>query len=363
MAQNLMDIQKASTIVDYMPLPASILQMLKKESLEQTVILSTKLEGNGLEDYKKKEAIYSDKEKTDEEQEVYNLMKALEYLDESERRQLPITGEYIKKLHAIIRITHGRRPKLSEYRVEQNQVGKRNQEDFYLPPEPKDVEELMDDLVAWINLPSTQKVPTPIKAGIVMWQFLTIHPYMDGNGRSARMLATYILRLGSFGLKGLFVLESFYDRNLNEYYKNLQMGLHHNYYFGRNDCDLTKWVEFFIEGLVEVFEKASKVVREKSEEYTSVEPELIRNLDPHQRIVLANLAYKYNWISTSDLRKWLNLGDKSIRNKVKTWIDQGFIIPRDEEKQRIRSVVLAPKYRKLAQQIRKEPDRYKYLLV
>lgn len=363
MAHNLMVIQKASTIVDYMPLPASILQALRKESLEQTVILSTKLEGNDLEEYKKKEALYSDKEKTDEEQEVYNLVKALEYLDESEKRQLPITGEYIKKLHAIIRITHGRRPKLSEYRTEQNQVGKWNHEGYYLPPEPKDVEELMEDLVAWINSQNTQKVPSPIKAGILMWQFLTIHPYIDGNGRTARMLATYILHLGGFGLKGLFVLESFYDRNISEYYKNLQMGLHHNFYFGRNDCDITKWLEFFIEGLAEVFEKASTVVREKSEEYTSVEPEAMRNLDPHQRIVLANLAFKYTWISTSDLRKWLNLGDKSIRSKVKIWIDQGFIMPRDEEKQRIRSVVLAPEYKKLAEQMRKEPDKYKYLLI
>jgi Fic family protein len=48
----------------------------------------------------------------------------------------------------------------------------------------------MEDLVAWFNLPGAQVVPAPIKAGIVMWQFLTIHPYMDGNGRTARMIAT-----------------------------------------------------------------------------------------------------------------------------------------------------------------------------
>lgn len=60
-----------------------------------------------------------------------------------------------------------------------------------------------------------------------------------------------------YGLKGLFVLENFYDRNLAEYYRRLQLGLHHNYYFGRNEADLTPWLEFFIDGLAEVFEEAA----------------------------------------------------------------------------------------------------------
>lgn len=361
MAQDLMNIQKASTLVEHLPLPSSILASLKKRSMEETVILSTKIEGNNLDEFKKREALYLHKENS-EEQEVYNLMKAIEFLDECEVRQLPITEEFIKKLHAIIRVHTGRRPRLSEYRVEQNQVGQRNQSGFYLPPEASDVEELMVDLFAWINSSAALVVPAPIKAGIVMWQLLTIHPYMDGNGRTARMLATYILRLGNFGLKGLFVLETFYDRNLRDYYKNLQMGLNHNYYFGRNDCDLTQWLEFFIDGLSEVFEVAAQEVEAKSLEYTTIEPELIRNLDPNQRIIFTKLAFNYNWISTSDLRKWLNLSDRTIRDKVKKWIEVGFIMPRDKDSKRIRSIKLTPKYKKLAQEIYKEPDKYKYLL-
>lgn len=362
LAQNLMKIQKASILVDNLPLPSSILDTLRKESQEETVILSTKLEGNTLDEQSKREAIYL-QNTSGEQQEVYNLMKAIEYLDDCEKRQLPITEEFIKKLHAIIRvINHGRRPRQSEYRSEQNQVGKRTHSNWYLPPEPSDVPGLMEDLVAWANSPSTQVIPAPIKAGVVMWQLLTIHPYMDGNGRTARMIATYILRLGGFGLKGLFVLESFYDRNLKEYYKNLQMGLQHNYYDGRNDCDITQWLEFFISGLAEVFVEAAKLVEEKSREYTTVEPELIRVLDPNQRIVFTKLAFQYNWASTSDLRKWLNLSDRTIRDKVKKWIDKGFVMPRDSDSQRIRSIILATEYQSLAQEIRFEPERYRYFL-
>lgn len=362
MAQNLMNIQRASTIVEQLPLPSSIFDSLRKQAIEQTVILSTKLEGNLLEEGKKKEALYFRKE-TAEEQEVFNLGKAIEFLDECEARNLPITEEFIKKLHAIIRVIHsGRRSRFSKYRTEQNQVGKRNEDGFYLPPEATDVEELMVDLVAWINSAS-QEVPAPIKAGIVMWQFLTIHPYMDGNGRTARMLATYILRRANLGLKGLFVLENFYNRNLKEYYSNIQMGLHHNYYFGRNDNDITQWLDYFISGLSDVFGEAAKVVEEKSLEYTRFEPELIRKLDPDQRIIFTKLAFEYNWLSTSDLRKWLtHFSDRTIRARVKKWIETGFIMPRDSQGQRIRSIILTQKYSKLAQSMQKEPDRYKYLL-
>ena len=357
-----MKIQKASLLVETLPLPASILKIMKKESREETVLLSTKLEGNTLDEQEKREALYGH-HNSSEQQEVFNLMKAIDYLDDCEKRQLPITEEFIKKLHAIIRvISHGRRPRLSEYRTEQNQVGKRNASDWYLPPEPSEVTTLMEDLVVWINSPTAQNVPDPINAGIVLWQFLTIHPYLDSNGRTARMLATYILRLGGLGLKGLFVLESFYDRNLKEYYINLQMGLHHNYYFGRNDFEITQWLEFFISGLAEVFSEAAKLVEAKSMEYTTVEPELIRALDPNQRIVFTQLAFRYSWVSTSDLRKWLNLSDRTIRDKVKKWVADGFIMPRDSNGQRIRSIVLTPKYQSLSEEIRKEPEKYRYLL-
>ena len=137
MVSNLIKIQEAQTIVSLLPLPASILLELQNESKEQTVLLSTRMEGNSLPESAAREAIYTQKE-SHEEQELYNLMKALQEIEKWDKRQLPITEERIKELHAIIRvISGGRRPKYSEYREEQNQVGRRNQTGFYLPPEPK----------------------------------------------------------------------------------------------------------------------------------------------------------------------------------------------------------------------------------
>ena len=81
-ARRLMDIQRASAVVDLLPLPASILELLKKESMEKTVILSTKMEGNTLEEATKRKVLYQNSS-NNEEQEVYNLMKALEHLDQA----------------------------------------------------------------------------------------------------------------------------------------------------------------------------------------------------------------------------------------------------------------------------------------
>jgi len=361
MINKLLEIQRSSVVIDQLPLPADILQQLQKEAKETTVLLSTRMEGNDLDVEQKRKVLYQSSQ-VDAEQEVYNLMKAIEFLEDSELRSLPITEEWIKKLHAIIRISHGRRPRLSEYRTEQNRVGYRNQAGFYMPPEYADVPVLMEDFVAWLNSPETHELPAPIRAGIAMWQFLTIHPYMDGNGRTARMIATYILRRGNFGLKGLFVLENFYDRNLNEYYKALQMGLSHNYYFGRHDADLTVWLDYFLEGLAEVYTQAAEIVREKNSELLRVEPELIRQLDIQQRQLFRQLVFRQEEISTTEIMMLLGMGDRTAREKVKQWIEVGFLQPKDPNALRIRTVILSKEYRELAGQIREKPEHYSYLL-
>lgn len=297
------------------------------------------------------------------EQEVYNLTKAMEFLDECEERELPVTEDLIKKLHAIVKvIPGGGRPKLSQYRTEQNVIrDERSGGIVYMPPEWQDVSHLMEDLVAWLHHPLTGGIPVPITAGIFLYQFLTIHPYLDGNGRTGRALATYILRRGGLGLRRIFVLEAYYDRHLAAYYDNLQMGLHHNYYFGRNQADLTGWIGFFVDGVAEVFEQAAEIVAAKSREFTRAEPEQLRLLDGMQREVFAHLALRSGQVSTTDLRRLTGLADRTVRDKIKKWIDDGLLEPVDPEAQRIRSVKLAAEYERLAVEIRKEPGEYGYL--
>jgi len=109
----------------------------------------------------------------------------------------------------------------------------------------------MSALVAWANEAEKSGLPVPLIARLVHYQFVTIHPYYDGNGRTARLLATFILHKGGYGLGGSFSLEEHYARDLQGYYRALTVHSHHNYYYGRSEAS---WLEYFISTLAEVFE-------------------------------------------------------------------------------------------------------------
>ena len=132
-----------------------------------------------------------------------------------------------------------------------------------MPPAADDVPSLMKDLVAWTNDSEAQGIPCPIRAGIAHYQFATIHPYYDGNGRTARLLATLILHLGGYDLKGLYSLEEYYARDLASYYKALTIGRSHNYYDGRATSDITSWVDYFCLGMADSFETVKKRARKR----------------------------------------------------------------------------------------------------
>jgi Fic family protein len=99
----------------------------------------------------------------------------------------------------------------------------------------------------------------------VHYQFAAIHPYYDGNGRTARLLATFILHMGGYNLNGFFSLEEHHARELEEYYHALSIHPHHNYYEGRAEADLTGWVEYFIRTLADVFTFAKKEAQSRLE--------------------------------------------------------------------------------------------------
>src|SRR5271169_814715 len=85
----------------------------------------------------------------------------------------------------------------------------------------------------------------------------------DGNGRTARLLTTLVLHLGTYDLKGLYALEEYYARDLKAYYEALTVGPSHNYYLGRAAADITRWIAYFVEGMATSFENVrNQAVRE-----------------------------------------------------------------------------------------------------
>ena len=113
---------------------------------------------------------------------------------------------------------------------------------LFRPPKNDDVPGLIKDLIELINLGEAKELDPIIEAGISHYEFVRIHPFVDGNGRTARVLATLILFLRGFDAKQFFCLDDYYDSDRQTYYRALQS-------VDQDTLDLTNWLEYFVEGV------------------------------------------------------------------------------------------------------------------
>lgn len=189
-------------------------------------------------------------EKRDDWQEVNNYIKAINYSIE-ELKILPISNRLIKETHKIlldsVRGTH----KLpGDFRVSQNWIGGSNISNAsFIPPHHNEILDLMSDLEKFIHNQEIQ-VPHLIKIAIVHYQFETIHPFLDGNGRIGRLLITLYLVGNNLLDKPSLYLSDFFERNKLAYYEHLTKV--------RYEDKLQDWVKFFLKGVIETSEKGIK---------------------------------------------------------------------------------------------------------
>lgn len=182
----------------------------------------------------------------------------------------------------------------------------------------------MKALVEWLAAPTATVLPCPIRAGIAHYQFATIHPYYDGNGRTARLLTTLIFHLGGYDLKGLYSLEEYYARDLGAYYEALSIGPSHNYYEGRASADITQWVDYFCAGVAESFENVRRRAQEAAGTGASDRSPALRRLDPRQRAALA-LFRDSVAITSRDIETLFSISQRAARNLLSTWVRDGFL--------------------------------------
>lgn len=215
------------------------------------------------------------------------------------------------------------RVKPTKYRDEQNVIRDgRTRTIIYMPPEAKDVEDLIDGMLSWIN--TNTELPSPIRASIIHYQFATIHPYYDGNGRTARLLTTLILHLGGYDLKGLYSLEEYYARNLRDYYDAISVEASHNYYEGRAESDITKWIEYFVEGMAVSFENVLKRMGEADAGGSPDQANLIRKLDPKQRKIL-QLFQEYDTVTSRQIGEFFGFKPRTSAALCAEWVQSGFL--------------------------------------
>ncbi len=326
-ANNILRIEQIKEQIKSLPVTPQLMASLRESAKLMTTHYSTQIEGNRLTQEQVVDVIKNNKvipQRQRDEKEIKGYYKAIEYAEKLAQKKAFISENEIKTIHSLVENNN----KPTPYRDGQNVIKDSLTGNIvYMPPEASDVENLMKDFINWINC--DEGTPIPIKAAIVHYQFVTIHPYYDGNGRSARLLTTLILHKNGYDLKGIYSLEEYYAKDLKGYYDAVTIGPSHNYYMGRVEADITKWIEYFIFGMKEAFENVYNKAASQSKQKDLLP--ILRELDAKQRKIL-ELFENQKIITSNDIAIFFNFAPRTARQLAQNWVDEGFLIMVDASK-------------------------------
>lgn len=234
-----------------------------KMHITKEATTSSQIEGTktNIEDVLIKEEDISP-EKRDDWNEVQNYINAINY-SIVQLEKLPISNRLIRNTHKVLlQSVRGEKKNPGEFRKSQNWMGATLKDAIYIPPHQSSVLDLMTDLELFLN---NQKLLTPhlIRIAIAHYQFETIHPFLDGNGRIGRLLITLYLVSNDILNKPSLYLSDFFEKNRTHYFDNLMIA--------RTKNNLSQWIKFFLVGIIEtasssinVFKKII-ILRQKTE--------------------------------------------------------------------------------------------------
>lgn len=194
----------------------------------------------------------------DDARELLNYRSAFEYVSECLDSGDPIHERMIQEIHRkLVEGVRGGKADPGNYRRIQNYVANSSTgEVIYTPPSAVEVPIMMSEMVKWLN--GDFEIHPVLISGIAQFLLVHIHPFLDGNGRTSRLLSTLCLYKAGYDFKRLFTISEYYDRDRPTFYKKIQS-------VRENDMDMTGWLDYFITGLetqmIEVKERGEQVIK------------------------------------------------------------------------------------------------------
>lgn len=259
---NLTLITSAREVIEQSHLVPKWEAKLRRQALMRNTHASTAIEGNRLT-LEQVEALAGGKDfpATDKDKkEVLNYIEALEKVPTLAKKGA-IKIDSLLNIHRIItKNVMERNENSGVFRNQQVFVGKRivdgsglKTEVEYMPPPTEEVPDLVEEFVDWLNVDKTWGLNPVVLAAIAHYEIARIHPFIDGNGRTARLLATVILYLSGFDHRRIFALDDYYDRDRKSYYAALKT-------VQTSNGDLTQWLEYFTTGVAASVQEAKDAI-------------------------------------------------------------------------------------------------------
>ena len=251
----------------------------------------------------------------DETRELLNYRKAFDFVSEYLKSGDPITEGLIREIHKrLVEGVRGGAASPGKYRRIQNYVvNSVTGETIYTPPPAHDVPIMMAELVNYLNR-EAETHPVLI-SGIAQFQLVHIHPFLDGNGRTSRLLSTLYLYRAGYDFKRLFTISEYYDRDRAAFYQAIQD-------VRENNMDMTGWIEYFIEGLstqlAEVRDRGEQAIRRdvlsKEHKLSDRQAKALGYILEHDRLTIQDYE-----------RLCPEINRRTLQRDVKAMIDKGLI--------------------------------------
>lgn len=258
---------------------------------------------------------------------ILHYIKALNYgMKRVTTDNFPMALRFIRELHKQLmhkaRATHFSDP--GEFRKSQNWIGGTRPDNAkFVPPAVHDMHNALSDLEKFIH--SDDAVPTIIKAGLIHAQFETIHPFLDGNGRTGRMLITFYLWKEGYLEKPVLFLSSFFKRHQKLYYEKL---------FGYHNGNVHDWIDFFLDGVIEIANEAIDIVGKitvlRQRDMMKIQ-KLGKRASESATIVLPKL-YGQPIVNVNVIQSWTGFTRAGAQTVIDRFIDMGILSPKDKDK-------------------------------
>jgi len=253
-------------------------------------------------------------EKKDDWTEVHNYINAINHSIDK-LKNLPIRTELIKDAHQVLmQGARGATKNPGEYRQCENYIGATLYDATYVPPHHDLVDDLMRDFEHFLN---DEKIHTPhlIRIGMLHYQFETIHPFLDGNGRMGRLLITLYLVSKKLMPKPALYLSDFFEHFRSYYYDNLQRVRTHN--------DMTQWLKFFLVGVIETTNSSILTFKEILKLKEKIEQRVLPKFSSRQKKAteILDILYNHPLIGIKDLMLITDINYASANRIINELID------------------------------------------